>query len=349
MRCPAALFCLLALTGCQTGYYLHLAGGHSRLMLDREPVERVLAEARLSDELAQRLALTPEMLDFAEHELALPVGRAYRRFVHLQRDWVVWNLVAAPEFSLEPHRWCYPIAGCNSYRGYYNLKRAERDAERLRERGLQVYGGGAVAYSTLGWFADPLTTPMLVGDETWIAELLFHELAHRRFWLRGDTAFNESLATSVGREGLRRWLVARDEADLITRMHERDRARAQVLRMVNDIRDALEQLYASDMPEATMRERRDQLIAELRHGFAQARSEDQALARYQRWFDGPLNNAQLATFNDYNQWVPAFDQLLLECAGHWACFWQQVERLAAFDPEPRRAALEQLHDRTGSL
>ena len=339
IKASVLLTVILLLSGCQTGYYLHLAGGHSRLMNEREPVDRVLAAGELEIELAERLALTGEMLDFAEAELALPVGRAYRRYVALDREWVVWNLVAAPEFSLEPFSWCYPIAGCNHYRGYFDIKRAKRDADLLRARGYQVYGGGVVAYSTLGWFADPITTPMLAGDETWIAELLFHELAHRRFWLRGDTTFNESLATTVGREGVRRWLVARGETDALADINQREQAQRTVMAMVEQTREQLRALYASDAPEQEMRERRDRITERLREDYREARVDNPALARYQRWFDGPLNNAQLNTFNDYNRWVPAFDRVLLECGGHWSCFWEQVEGLAKRNADERNQYL----------
>lgn len=345
IRTAALLSIVLALSGCQAGYYLHLAGGHTRLMNEREPVDRVLAEGELEIELARKLELTGEILDFADIELFLPVGRAYRRYVALDREWVVWNLMAAPEFSLEPFSWCYPIAGCNHYRGYFDIQRAKRDAELLRAQGYQVYGAGVVAYSTLGWFADPITTPMLAGDDAWIAELLFHELVHRRFWLRGDTAFNESLATAVAREGVRRWLVTREEAALVGEISRRERARREVLEMVGATREKLRELYARDLPETVMRDQRDAITDALRGRYQAALADNADLARYRRWFEGPLNNAQLNSFRDYNQWVPAFNRLLLECAGHWACFWERVEGLAAREPGERNRALNHLAGR----
>lgn len=342
MRFTTLLFSVLLLSGCQTGYYMHLIGGHSRLMNEREPVEQVLAAGGLDESLAERLARTGEMLDFAEQELALPAGRAYRRYVALDREWVVWNLMAAPEFSLEPFTWCYPVAGCNSYRGYFDLQRAERDARLLRARGYEVYGAGVVAYSTLGWFADPLTTPMLAGSEARVAELLFHELTHRRFWLRGDTRFNESLATAVGREGVRRWLVDQDQAETAVRMADAKRAQREVMQMVADTRSQLERLYQREIPASQKREGRELIIEALRERFRRAREENSQLARYDNWFAGPLNNAQLNAFNDYNQWVPAFNRLLLECGGHWSCFWERVEALADRPAEQRQRILDAL-------
>jgi predicted aminopeptidase len=334
------------LAGCQLGYYSHLVGGHTRLMMDREPVDEVLARDDLSAELRQRLQLAQQLRDFASNALALPVEDAYADYVALERDWITWNLFAAPPLSLEPHSWCYPVVGCAHYRGYFDQARAERDAKKLRGKGLEVYASGAIAYSTLGWFDDPLTTPMLAGSELWFAELLFHELAHRRFYLKGDTRFNESLATSVAREGLRRWLAAQPQrrAEAEAQLARQATARQQVLDLVADTRTALETLYASSLPETEKLARRDALRADLRQRYRAALAANPALAGYQRWFDGPLNNAQLNTLADYEGWVPAFDAVLAACDGDWACFWQEVERMADLPAEQRQALLEKMND-----
>lgn len=330
------------LSGCQMGYYWHLASGHAELMGDREPVEEVLRLAGADPETRRRLKESRQMREFAAAELALEPGRAYRSYVELGRDWVVLNLVAAPEFSLEPHQWCYPLLGCLNYRGFFDPARAEREAERLRAEGLEVYTGGAIAYSTLGWFADPLTSAMLEGDAPWRAELLFHELTHRRFWLAGDTAFNESLATSVGREGARRWLTHRGEPEQVAVMEQRARARRALAEMVADTRETLERIYEGGEERETMRARRREVILGLRQRFELESQREPALERYRDWMQGPLNNAQLNSFSDYNRWVPAFDQLRRSCGGRWSCFWAEVERIAALPDEERNAVLENL-------
>jgi predicted aminopeptidase len=340
-RVGLAVGLLLVLTGCQAGYYWHLARGHTALMRERVPVETVLADPATPAALRERLAAAGQMLTFADTALSLPVDDAYRTFVALERGFVVWNLFAAPAFSLTPETWCFPVAGCSSYRGYFDLERAERDAARLRDEGLDVYGGGAVAYSTLGWFSDPLTTPMLHGTQADVAELLFHELAHRRFYLPGDTRFNESLATSVGREGARRWLAAHGDPALMGGLQDSDRARATVMALVQSAREDLATLYASPASESGQRAGKATIQARLREDYRAALALDPSLAPYQRWFDGPLNNAQLNTLSDYNQWVPAFDALLLHCGGQWACFWQAVEQLADLPPPARTAQLNQ--------
>lgn len=334
--------CLLfTLTGCQAGYYWHLARGHTALMRERVPVETVIADPATPEALRERLAHVDGMLSFAEQALALPVDDAYRTFVALERGVVVWNLFAAPALSLTPETWCFPIAGCSSYRGYFDMARAERDAQRMREQGLDVYGGGAIAYSTLGWFSDPLTTPMLRGTDADVAELLFHELAHRRFYLPGDTRFNESLATSVGREGARRWLAAHGDPSLMSALQDSERARARVIELVQAARGELATLYASPASESAQRAVKATIQARLREDYRAALALDPSLAPYQRWFDGPLNNAQLNTLSDYNQWVPAFDALLLHCGGQWPCFWREVARLADLPAPARTAQLNQ--------
>lgn len=340
------LLASVLLAGCQLGYYSHLVSGHTRLMLDREPVEELLERDDLSPELRQRLQLAQQLRAFAANELALPVEGAYADYVALERDWITWNLFAAPPLSLQPHSWCYPVIGCANYRGYFDQERAGRDAEKLRDKGLEVYTSGAIAYSTLGWFDDPLTTPMLAGSDLWFAELLFHELAHRRFYLKGDTRFNESLATSAARAGVRRWLATEPQrlAEAGMQMERHEAARQQVLELVAGTRTELEAVYASTLPEADKLARRDALRAELRQRYQAALAGNPALAGYQRWFAGPLNNAQLNTLADYEGWVPAFDAVLAACDGDWACFWTEVERIAGLPAEQRQTLLETMND-----
>ena len=328
VRWLSAVMLLTLLSGCQLGYYAHVSHGHMAFMAARTPVSEVLADPALDPQLRDQLQLSRRLLRFAQQELQLPADGVYRDYVALPEPWVVWNLFAAPEFSLVPHQWCYPVVGCAGYRGYFSRQRAERERQRLEAQGLQVFGAGAIAYSTLGWFRDPLTSAMLQGDEAWFAELLFHELVHRRYYLKGDTRFNESLATAVAREGLRRWLARHGDPAVINAVRARDEARARVLALVGETRDALTRLYASRIDEQAMREQRERIIAQLRRDFASALAEQPLLAGWREWFDGPLNNAQLNMVSDYHDLVPQFDAALLGCGGDWPCFWQRVEQMA---------------------
>jgi predicted aminopeptidase len=340
----ALIAMLVWLGGCQAGYYGHLARGHLDLMASRQPVVEVLAGDELDPHQRHLLMLSDELLAFASDELALPAKGVYRHYVPLERDWVVWNLFAAPPYSLNPHTWCYPVAGCAGYRGFFQPSRARREQRRLEAKGLEVYGAGAIAYSTLGWFRDPLTSAMLQGDDLWFAELLFHELAHRRFYLKGDTRFNESLATAVAREGVRRWLAARGEPERMQQLQQRDQARASFLALVAATRQALAQLYGSGQDIDSMAAGKVAIVARLREDYAEASKHQPGLRLYRDWFDGPLNNAQLNMVSDYHDQVPLFDAALLACGGDWSCFWREVKRLSRLSAPERTALNEALHD-----
>ncbi len=343
MRFLLLLACALV-SGCQAGYYWHLARGQWALVSEQRPLAEVLGDESVSGIRRERLKQARAILTFAERELNLPVEDSYSAYVALDRDWVVWNLFAAPEFSLKPRQWCYPVAGCVSYRGYFDRSSADKHAERLRQKGLDVYGAGAAAYSTLGWFDDPLTTPMLAREPAALADLLFHELAHRWLYIAGATRFNESMATALAAEATRRWLAHNGDAARIRTWRARERASRQVTEQVGATRRALEALYARDLAPDVMRERKRAQQQQLRDWYQQARQENPALAAWRSWFEGPLNNAQLNTVLDYNDHVPAFNQLLLNCGGHWSCFRERVAELADMNAERRTRRLEQLHD-----
>lgn len=334
----------LWLAGCQAGYYLHLARGHLALMNAAQPVADLLEQPQTDPELRRRLVLTRQVLAFAESEMGLPAEHSYRDFVALDRDHVVWNLVAAEEFSLTPRQWCYPVVGCASYRGFFDQSRADAFAEALRAEGLEVYGAGAIAYSTLGWLDDPLTSAMLAGSDAWIVALLVHELVHRRLYVKGDTLFNESLATAVAAEARRRWLArhADEQAGRQWRVH--DQAAARVDGWIARARSELEAIYASGLDDGEKRQRKQEVVAALRDRFDSAVAADPSLSPWQAWFAGPLNNAQLALRQDYNGAVPRFNALLLACGGRLDCFWNKVEHVAGLSQAQRQAWMEQRND-----
>lgn len=348
MRRGVVLFLVLLLGGCQVGYYSHLFAGHARLMRDREPVEHVLAEQQASPDVLHKLRLSRALRLYAEENLQLPVGDAYDDYAELDRDWATWNLLAAPRFSLEPYTWCYPVVGCASYRGYFDRERATRERQRLERAGLDVHEAGSSAYSTLGWFDDPLLSTMMAGDDWQFAELLFHELTHRRLYVRDDTRFNESLATAVGRDGVRRWVAATapEQADDVARLLEgRARARATVTGLVDDTRQRLQQVYDAPLSEVEKTALSRALRWQLRARFRAALREYPLLAGYEGWFAGSLNNAQLNTMNDYEGWVPAFDQVMRECDGRLECFWRRVDTLAQLPGEQRHERMQELMER----
>ena len=330
----------LLLGGCSTlDYYAHLGQGQWQLLQARQPVERLLSNPATDPDLARRLTLSQQARDFASAQLQLPENRSYRLYADLERPFVVWNVFATPEFSLDPELHCFPIAGCVAYRGYYQQGRARGAAALLRQQGLDTYIGGVEAYSTLGWFDDPLLNTMLRwSDERFIA-VIFHELAHQQYYLPGDTAFNESFATFVEREGLRQWHAARGE----TPPASDDRQRQQFIELVLASRERLQQLYASGLPEQAMRAAKQAEFERLRRDYRALRQREWAgQGRYDAWIESPLNNAKLLPFGLYDQWVPAFAALFEQQGRDWHAFYAAVAALGRLPDADRRARLASL-------
>jgi predicted aminopeptidase len=327
------------LNGCTTiGYYSQAAGGHMSLMMSGRPVARVITDNSTSPELRDKLSVSRQAREFAAQRLALPVGDAFDEYVNLDRPWVVVNLVAAPEFSLEPHRWCYPVLGCQAYRGYFNLDDARQEQALFRARGFDTFIGGVTAYSTLGWFDDPLHTGFTSLPEDQMVALMFHELAHRVVYVADDTTFNESFATAVELEGLRLWLSQRGKPEQFQQALNRLARRNQSLALVQDFSARLEALYAlrGSVTDDRLRTRKADLLDQLAQAYQQLSADWSGPGPF-----GPapitLNNANLALFRQYNQQVPAFRQLLRENNYNFSRFYQAVRKLSE-QPEPARVA-----------
>lgn len=332
----------LVLTVCLNGcsYYSQLAIGQLDLLRQRQPIEALIADEARDPALRQRLAEVLQARTFASRALALPDNRSYRLYAELDRPYVVWNLFAAEEFSVRPLEHCFPIAGCVAYRGYFRQGAARAEAARLRMNRLDTHVAGVEAYSTLGWFADPLLSSMLRRNDEQLAALIFHELAHQQLYLPGDTAFNESYATFVEREGLRQWRAHRGlpEGDEQGRMRYR-----QLVELLLDTRNRLERLYASDRPAPELRALKQAEFTTLRQRYRILRDNQwQGDARFDRWFAKPLNNATLLPFGLYDRWVPAFAQLFEENGRDWARFHAAVATLSERPADEREARLSKL-------
>lgn len=333
----------IALLSCETvSYYTQAARGQASIMLGREDIEQLLAEEELDTELRRKFELVLEIRDFAASELGLPVEDNYKTYVNVQRDHVVWNVFAAPEFSIENVNWCYPIAGCVSYRGYFSEQGAARYAQRLSEQGYDVYTGGVDAYSTLGWFDDSLLSTVIDRVDYQLAGLIFHELAHQLVYLPGDTTFNESFATAVEREGVRRWLEARGETTLQREALVNSERQEQFVAMVSEWRDRFDALYQEEIDEELMRSRKQELQQDLRSAYERLKLAWEGYAGYDDWFSRSLNNAQLSTVSSYNDYVPAFYRMLQQNNGELESFYQQVAELVEQDEEAREELIEQL-------
>lgn len=330
MRAFFTALSALVLAGCETlAYYGQAASGQLALIGRAQPVEQVLADPAAASVLKERLVLAAQIRDFASRELRLPDNGAYRGYADLRRPYALWNVVAAPEFSLAPVQSCFPVAGCVSYRGYYDKAAAERHAQGLRVAGHDVVVYGVPAYSTLGWFNDPLLSTFIGYPEADLARLMFHELAHQLLYVQDDSTFNESFAVVVEREGLRRWLAARGrEAELAQARAREARSRELAARFAA-ARERLQALYRTRLEPAAMRERKRAELEGLRP----------LLVQFPGLESQEPNNALLASFATYTDLVPGFEKLLAEARGDLPAFYARVRELAALQPDKRGAAL----------
>lgn len=332
---------LIAASGCQTvGYYHHIARGHTALMSERQPIERLLADPATDSALRTRLDTVLRARAFASDRLALPRNRSYTDYVALKQPFVTWNVFAAPEFAVEPLLHCFPIAGCVAYRGYFERERAEREAARIAARGFETYIGGVTAYSTLGWYADPVLSTMMREDDDAVVGTIFHELTHQQLYLKDDSAFNESLAMFVQQQGLREWRRAQGRAEAGV---DAMRAQRSFVERVLALREALAALYAAPIDDDAKRAGKAAAIAEFRRAHADWREgEGRDFPLYDRWVSDPIDNAKLVPFGLYDQWVPAFEALFAEVGADWPIFHARAAALARLPTAERQAALEAL-------
>lgn len=335
---------ITTLSGCTTlGYYSQAVSGHLSLMMSTQPVSELLDAPSTPPALQQKLGVAHDAREFAADQLALPVGDAFSSYAELGRPWVVVNLVAAPEFSLDAHRWCYPVVGCQAYRGYYQLEKAQAEEQSFIARGYDTFIGGVTAYSTLGWFDDPLHTGFTSLPTDRMVALMFHELAHRVVYINDDTAFNESFATAVELEGLRRWLERRGDDEGFRSALARLRQRDQTLKLVEAASGQLETLYKQrdTRPKTELRQQKAQIFQKLQDDY---RALSAGWDQPGPFGDNPtaLNNANLALFSQYNQHVSAFRQLLREHDGDFRAFYAAVESLSEQPHEDRQKALTRL-------
>jgi predicted aminopeptidase len=339
LRCLVALAMLLLIPGCANfGYYLQSISGQLQLNSARQPVERVIADPDTPDLLKRRLERASAIRQFASSELHLPDNGSYRSYADLKRPFVVWNVFAAEEFSVEPREWCFPIAGCVGYRGYFSKDAADAYAREMRAQGLEVRVGGVPAYSTLGWFDDPLLNTFIQYPEYELARLIFHELAHQVAYVKGDSEFNESFAVAVEIAGVDRWIARRGDATMQADAARTRERRAQFAALVLDKRDRLASLYLQRIAPAAMRERKTEIFAELQRDYTRLKQQWGDFAGYDAFFNG-ANNAHLASISIYHALVPAMQRLLARQGGDLNAFFAEVRRLAALPKSERDAAL----------
>ena len=332
---------LLGLEGCATThYYWQAVRGHLDLMSRRRPIPEVIADPATPPALRSRLATVIRLRQFAVTDLGLPDNGSYRSYAALGRPYVAWNVFAADPFSVTPREWCFPIAGCVVYRGYFARQDADAEAGVLRAQGDDVYVGGVPAYSTLGWFDDPVLSTFMHWPEVEIARLLFHELGHQMAYAPGDTAFNEAFATAVEEEGVRRWIAHDGRPALAQSWQVSQTHRRGFQQLVLAARADLAELYASDATPAAKRAGKAARLSRLQADYQTLKAEWGGFGGFDHWFGADVNNAQLASLAVYTQLVPAFLALLHEDGDDLPRFYRRVLALTHVDADARRQALE---------
>lgn len=349
------LLIVIGVSGCHTlGFYGQAVKGQYQIFAHQEPIENLAAAPSTPALLKQRFELLSDLRGFAQTDLKLPTDSHYRKYVDVHRPFVVWNVEAASEFSMEPKTWWYPFLGSLEYRGYFSKKGATNYADYLRGKGYDVSVGGVGAYSTLGWFKDPVLNTFIFEDDSELAEIIFHELAHQRLFARGDTDFNEAFATTVGQEGSRRWLKARKNesglTEYLAHLHHSD----EFVHLIMATRTRLQGLYHDRvMPDGKIKAAR----AKPAMGAEELRQQKQAIidgmladltrlkkqwsnySDYDGWLKHPINNAHLNSVAAYYDLVPAFEQLLALNGGNMEQFYRAAEQLAH---KPKSQRQEQL-------
>lgn len=337
-------------TGCSdTAYLLQSATGHLKVMQAAQPVDQWLNDEKTPPELKQRLALAQDIRRFAVRELHLPDNASYQRFAQLPRRAVVWNVVAAPPYSLTLKTWCFPVAGCVGYRGYFDERDAQSEAELLRAQGLEASVYGVPAYSTLGWMnwlgGDPLLSTFIHYPEGELARMVFHELAHQVLYVKDDTAFNESFATAVERLGSHAWLASQASPEAQAEYASFDARRQAFRALTARTRQELMAIYATDrqpLPSAEQREaQKAAAYDKFRLSYAQLKGSWGGHAPYDAWV-AKANNAAFGALAAYDDWVSAFEVLFERQHGNWAAFYDAVQHIASLPHDQRTLHLQQL-------
>jgi predicted aminopeptidase len=355
---PLLLVVVLAVSGCQTlSYYGQAIKGQYQIVANQRKIEKLVADPQTPPALKTKLELVQALRAFAAHDLKLPVDGHYEKYADLHRPYVVWNVQAAPEFSLEEKTWWFPFVGSVEYRGYFSERDAQDYGAGLRKKSYDVYVDGVEAYSTLGWFRDPVLNTFISNAPPDLAETIFHELGHQRVFAPGDTDFNEAFAQTVGQEGARRWLRAKGNQAGCEAYQVQLRRAEQFARLVHSTRKKLAALYGDErtdagllkatkrpraLPPEELRRQKQKLLDDLRAEYAQLKAQWGGNRAYDGWFARPLNNAQLNTVAAYYDLVPCFEQLLAQNGGDMEKFYDAAALLAKETKDERHRRLQAL-------
>lgn len=330
------------LSACSTlGYYAQSVDGQIDVLVHREPIARLVHDDTQPPQLRAKLEMVQQIRRFASTELDLPDNDSYTSYVQLERPYAVWNVFAAPGFSLQLKEWCFPVAGCVDYRGYFHEHAARDYAGKLDAAGFDTYVGGALAYSTLGWFDDPVFSTLMGLSDARLAGVIFHELAHQRLYVEDDTAFNEGFAMTVELEGVDAWLIANSDRAETAKYRQFQTRQQAFVELVLRTRERLQALYDDALPPEVMQREKKRLFADMASQHLVLKRGWGGYDGYDAWFAGGLNNAKLAAVGAYRDYVPWFRQLFHRTGGDFAMFYRNAAEIGALPKEQRLQRLRE--------
>ena len=333
------LLLLILLYGCASlSYYNQSISGQLEIFQKSKSIETWLKTNELDQTTRTKLKTILELRQFSVRELGLPDNKSYLSYADLGRDYVLWNIFATEEFSLQPIKWCYLIVGCLSYRGYFSIDDAKHLEATLRKQGYDVYLGGVAAYSTLGWFSDPVLNTMLHWDDIQLAKVMFHELAHQQFYIKNDTEFNEAYADTIALIGVRKWLAKKHVQKEIEAFESEQRKENQFIDLVMHYRNLLDSLYNSEIKNSVKRTRKAELFRQMREDY-EVMHQDWNSNDYKSWFAEEINNAKLAAVITYRRYVPVLLEIYEETGGNLNDFYNIIKTLSLCTPEKREEIL----------
>lgn len=333
---------IIGVCGCQTvSFYGQAIKGQYQILAHQEPIQEKIASPDTPADLKAKLTEVIALREFAAKELRLPTNKHYLKYVDLHRPYAVWTVSAAPELSLEPKTWWFPIVGSVSYRGYFSEDAANKYAKKLKAKGLDVDVGGVTTYSTLGWFNDPLLNTFVQGPESELVDTIFHELTHQRLYIAGDTDFNEALATTVAEEGVYRWYKAQNKPEAWKKYQTERDQHQQFIKIVLARVEELRAVYNNpSLSDEQKRVRKQEIISALRADHEKLKIQWGGKSRYDEWFKSRINNAVLGSVATYYDLVPDFQAVLRAQGGDMEKFFETVKKISKLDKEQRREALK---------
>jgi len=314
-------------------------------MSAREPIAELLSSESTDPELRKKLQTLVDARQYAVEKLELPDNESYNTYAATGRAYVTWNVVAAEEFSLRAKTWCFPVAGCVNYKGYFAEEDAHAYAKQLLEENLDVNVGGATAYSTLGWFDDPVLDTMLRGSDVRFVGILFHELAHQLLYVKDDSNFNEAFASFVEQEGVRIWLRDRNESERIEQYNQGLARSGDFSELLKSGRSKLAALYRTDVDDEVKRKEKQAIIDGMQSDYQALKESWGGYNGYDGWFSRDINNARLVSVATYRRLIPAFAAIYLDVDRSLPEFYAKAKEIAELPADKRTALMNEYLER----